>query len=210
MEKKNKYNLSKSEYDLSKDTDEVTIATTQNPKPTPKKPWLPWVLAAVVVCGGMVFLLTRGNGSSGNEVVQANVPVVEDTTTQDNPTTPSQDSTLADADASTEKQPSGKDNASITENTQNMADKPTTQQQNQGTANKPAPKPQSTKPTLKDRPTVSNNVASTTVNGTVEEEAWSTIRGNYGNGAARKEALGSRYVEIQAKVNEFYREGKVH
>lgn len=118
----------------------------------PKKPWWPWALAAVVVCGGLVFLLTRGNGPSGDEVAQTNVPLVEDIATQDNPATTTQDSVMADT----------------------------------------------------------NNVASATVNGTVEEEAWSTIRGNYGNGAARKEALGSRYDEIQAKVNEFYREGKVH
>ena len=109
-------------------------------------------MAAVVVCGGLVFLLTRGNGPSGDEVAQTNVPLVEDIATQDNPATTTQDSVMADT----------------------------------------------------------NNVASATVNGTVEEEAWSTIRGNYGNGAARKEALGSRYDEIQAKVNEFYREGKVH
>lgn len=210
MEKKNKYNLSKSEYDLSKDSDEATPSPTPNPKPTPKKPWWPWALAAVVVCGGLVFLLTRGNGSSGDEVAQTNVPLVEDIATQDNPATTTQDSVMADTERQTEEQPSVQDNDSKAESTQGTTDKPTTQQQNQGSVNKPSPKPQSNKPTVNDKPTVSNNVASATVNGTVEEEAWSTIRGNYGNGAARKEALGSRYDEIQAKVNEFYREGKVH
>ncbi len=179
-------------------------------QPTSKKPWWPWALAAVVVCGGLVFLLTRGNGPSGDEVAQTNVPLVEDIATQDNPATTTQDSVMADTERQTEEQPSVQDNDSKAESTQGTTDKPTTQQQNQGSVNKPSPKPQSNKPTVNDKPTVSNNVASATVNGTVDEEAWSTIRGNYGNGAARKEALGSRYDEIQAKVNEFYREGKVH
>lgn len=174
------------------------------------KPWWPWLLAAVVVCGGLVFLLTCGNGSSGDEVAQAIVPVAKDTTAQDNSVMLMQDSTLADTDASTEEQSSGKDNAFNAENPQIAADEPTTQQQNPGSANKPAPKPQSTKLPVNDNSTASRNYASIAINGTVEEEAWNTIRGNYGNGAARKEALGSRYDEIQAKVNEFYRERKVH
>lgn len=174
------------------------------------KPWWPWLLAAVVVCGGLVFLLTRGNGTSGDEEAQSIVPVAEDTTAQDNYVMLTQDSTLADTYASTEEQLSSKDNASNAENPQGTADEPSINQQNSVTANRLNPEPQSTKPTVNDNSTASNNVASVVVNGTVEEEAWSTIRGNYGNGAARKEALGSRYDEIQAKVNEFYREGKVH
>lgn len=179
-------------------------------QPTSKKPWWPWALAAVVVCGGLVFLLTRGNGSSGDEVAQTDVPLVENIATQDNPATPTQDSVMADTETRREEQPSVQDNNPKAESTQGATDKPTTQQQNQGSVNKPSPKPQSNKPTVTDKPTVSNNVASVAVNGTVEEEAWRTIRGDYGNGVARKEALGTRYEEIQAKVNEFYREGKVH
>lgn len=178
--------------------------------PTTKKPWWPWVLAAVIVGGGLVFLLTRNNDSSGGEVAQANIPVAEDITTQENHAMLTQDSTLADTDAPTAEQSSGKDNASNAENPQGIADDPTIGQQNTSTANKPAPKPQSTKTNVKDKPTYSHNVAPITVNGTVEEEAWNTIRGNYGNGTARKDALGNRYDEIQAMVNEFYREGKVH
>lgn len=174
------------------------------------KPWWPWVLAAVMVCGGLVFLLTRGNSSSGDDVALAIVPVAEDTTAQDNPATPTRDSVMADTETQTEEQPYVQDNNPKAESAQGATDKPTSQQQNQGSVNKPSPKPQSNKPTVTDKPTVSNNVASATINGTVEEEAWRTIRGDYGNGVARKEALGTRYEEIQAKVNEFYREGKVH
>lgn len=39
--------------------------------------------------------------------------------------------------------------------------------------------------------------------------AKKTIRGDYGNGANRKEALGSNYSAVQNQVNEFYRLGQL-
>ena len=47
-------------------------------------------------------------------------------------------------------------------------------------------------------------------NGCVDEIALDVIRGIYGNGQERKQKLGDRYVEIQGKVNEMYRNGLVH
>jgi len=41
--------------------------------------------------------------------------------------------------------------------------------------------------------------------GTVEEKAKMVIRGDFGNGEDRKNALGADYAEIQAMVNELYR-----
>ena len=41
--------------------------------------------------------------------------------------------------------------------------------------------------------------------GTIEEKANKVIAGEFGNGLDRKNALGSEYVIIQAKVNELYR-----
>lgn len=35
--------------------------------------------------------------------------------------------------------------------------------------------------------------------------AWAVIEGEYGNGAARKKALGSRYEKVQARVNDLYK-----
>lgn len=46
--------------------------------------------------------------------------------------------------------------------------------------------------------------------GSVENEARQVIRGVYGNGSVRKQKLGSRYSEIQSKVNDMYRNGLVH
>lgn len=41
--------------------------------------------------------------------------------------------------------------------------------------------------------------------GTIDEKAKQAIRGDFGNGAERKQALGSEYEAIQKKVNEIYR-----
>lgn len=46
--------------------------------------------------------------------------------------------------------------------------------------------------------------------GSIEQEALSVIRGDYGVGAERKELLGKRYAEIQRRVNEMYKKGLVH
>jgi hypothetical protein len=43
--------------------------------------------------------------------------------------------------------------------------------------------------------------------GSLEEKVKQVIRGAFGNGADRKNALGAEYAEIQAKVNEMYRNG---
>lgn len=50
---------------------------------------------------------------------------------------------------------------------------------------------------------------STTIQGTVEELALQVIRGDYGNNPVRRKKLGDRYQEIQDRVNQMYREGKV-
>lgn len=41
-------------------------------------------------------------------------------------------------------------------------------------------------------------------NASLLELATKVIKGEYGNGTARKAALGSRYNEVQAKVNDLY------
>jgi hypothetical protein len=50
---------------------------------------------------------------------------------------------------------------------------------------------------------------STLPQGTIEEKAKQVIRGDFGNGIERKNALGSEYKEIQKKVNEMLRAVKL-
>lgn len=191
--------------------------TNNEATPTPpfsKKPWWPWVLGAVVVCGCLVFLLTRGNNTMGDEMAQSTEQLAETVTSQDNPATTSEPAVF-DTTASTEEQPSAQKETPQAATLQKASEKSAAQQQVQDASSsqqKTAQKPESTSPksSSPNNTVTSRFVSPTTANGTVEEEAWRTIRGNYGNGVARKEALGSRYDEIQTKVNEFYREGKVH
>lgn len=65
---------------------------------------------------------------------------------------------------------------------------------------KPIANPAQTKPVT----------GSSSATGAIEEEAKEVIRGKYGNGDVRKRNLGDRYAEIQAKVNEMYKNGQVH
>lgn len=51
-------------------------------------------------------------------------------------------------------------------------------------------------------PSSSNNSTTTNIEKTVDELAQEVIAGVYGNGDTRKQALGSRYDEVQARVNE--------
>lgn len=48
------------------------------------------------------------------------------------------------------------------------------------------------------------------LSGTLEEKAKRVIRGDFGNGQVRKDRLGADYAEIQGKVNEMYRNGKLN
>lgn len=52
--------------------------------------------------------------------------------------------------------------------------------------------------------------ASAPIGGDVVENAKRVIRGDFGNGQERKDKLGSAYSEIQSKVNELYRSGRLY
>lgn len=55
-----------------------------------------------------------------------------------------------------------------------------------------------------------NQPVSVTITGTLEEKALRVIRGDFGNGIERINALGADYAVIQSKVNEMYRKGLVN
>ena len=190
---------------------EVTTAPSTPTKP--KKPWWPWLLAGALMCGVIIFLMTRSKGDAKDILEQPTEQIVEDVPAQDVPNVAEQESKENGTGESTDEQSATLNETPTPEPSQKASDKNVVPQQNQGsTANKQqaTPKTQAPPTTVQNNAPASRNVTKTEANGTIEEEAWRTIRGNYGNGAARKEALGSRYEEIQAKVNDFYREGKVH
>ena len=71
-----------------------------------------------------------------------------------------------------------------------------------------ASKKQEKKQSLPSTSPVSN--PTTQISGNLEENARQVIRGVFGNGQERKDKLGSAYSEIQGRVNEMYRQGRVH
>ena len=190
---------------------EVTAAPSTLTKP--KKPWWPWLLVGVLLCAVFIFFMTRGKGDAKDILEQPTEQIVEDVPAQDVPNVAEQESKENGTGESTDEQSATLNETPTPEPSQKASDKNTSPQQNQGS---PANKQQATPKTQVPQSTVQNNASASRsmtmseANGTIEEEAWRTIRGNYGNGAARKKALGSRYEEIQAKVNDYYREGKVH
>lgn len=190
---------------------EVTTAPSTPSKP--KIPWWLWLLAGVLVCGVIIFFMTRGKGDAKDILEQPTEQIVEDVPAQDVPDVAEPESKENGTGESADEQSAAQNETPAPEPSQKASDKNTAPQQNQGSPAKKqqaTPKSQVPQLTVQSNAPASRNVTTTEASGTIEEEAWRTIRGNYGNGAARKEALGSRYEEIQAKVNDFYREGKVH
>lgn len=70
------------------------------------------------------------------------------------------------------------------------------------------PANQSTKSSLVSKETSTSKVSSSTspISGDVEQDARRVIRGEFGVGRVRKDALGTHYEEVQTRVNEIYRE----
>lgn len=189
------------------------VAAAPTPPSNPKKPWWPWLLVGVLVCGVIIFFMTCGKGDAKEILEQPTEQIVEDMPSQDVPDVAEPESKENGTRESADEQSTAQNETPAPGPSKKASDKNTSSQQNQGSpANKQqaSPKTQAPQPTVQINSPASHNVTKTEANGTIEEEAWRTIRGNYGNGAARKEALGNRYDEIQAKVNDFYREGKVH
>ena len=83
------------------------------------------------------------------------------------------------------------------------------------TSSNVSPTTDATNPNSTERVTTKTNQNSTTTAapssnsvlpiGSIEEKARQVISGAFGNGADRKQALGEDYAEIQAKVNEIYK-----
>lgn len=179
--------------------------------PTPstsKKPWWPWVLGVVAVCGGLIFFLTRGNNTTGDDMEQSINQVTENVTPKGNSSS-SLESAVSDTAESIEENSSLQEETPKTDKPQKESEKPIAPQKSLD-QQKASQKPETSKTTTQNNSNTPGGISSSMANGTVEEEAWRTIRGNYGNGRVRRETLGNRYDEIQAKVNEFYREGKVY
>lgn len=89
-------------------------------------------------------------------------------------------------------------------------DKPGTNQPQKTTVSQPKATSTAGNQPKKENSNSTVSKPATLANGTLEEKAKQVIRGDFGNGMDRKNALGEDYREIQDKVNELYKNGGIN
>ncbi|MBR1792531.1 MAG: hypothetical protein IJ764_02710 [Bacteroidales bacterium] len=105
----------------------------------------------------------------------------------------------SEASPSAQNSPNAKASTSEPSASKDVSNDPTT------TSNRPSSTDGSNTARESVKPTSS---AATALSSSLDENALRVVRGDFGNGQERKDALGSRYDEIQTRVNEMYREGR--
>lgn len=150
----------------------------EQPRPKRRLTWL-WGVLGVVAVAAVVAVVCLRNDDSRDEAQPVQEPVVEEIVPQKEaaPEAPAVES------------------APVVEPEQEPEQEPTAEPEQKRQEPEQAPvaaRRQESQPT--------------TPQGDTEAMARRTIRGDFGNGDARKQQLGSRYQTIQNRVNEIYRE----
>lgn len=171
----------------------------QAPKSSRPKVWiLVIVIVALIGCGYFLFNNRDAQPTESTELVAATEMSPSDSSEgaqassldADGEATPE----LPDAPQSTEAQQDSEAPASAATAAEPAKEHPVS------TESKPAQDP-STATAAETRASAS---ATVDPNKSIDEVARDVIRGLYGNGTTRKANLGSRYAEIQKRVNEMY------
>lgn len=153
-------------------------------KPDSKKSrtWL-WILLAAFVMVGVVVAIVLSKDSKTDEN-NSNLPTDQVEQTMDTPEeVTAEEETNVSSEAETSEETA----------TESVPDQTVT----------PVQLEQSKPQTPSNTNTSTNRGA---LSSDLEENAKAVIRGDFGNGQERKEALGNSYTEIQNRVNEIYRE----
>jgi len=196
---KTSLNLSKEETDSKKTT---SVKSGANEPGSKKKNPVIFILLAVLIVGsGLFWFLNKGtttpaetsNTSGNNEVSSAPAQIDESTTPNNTANNQGQDnsvnpSTATSSDNSVSSSPESGVSASSNNinNSSNVESSNSTPSKNQSSSSNSAP-------------------SAITVGGSIDEKVNQVLRGDFGNGLERKQALGEEYAIIQAKVNELYR-----
>lgn len=171
-------------------------------EPKSNKKWIWLAIAAIVVIACVIGFKRLNHSSNNNDDTAMAFPLVDSATVektdsvQTKENQPEADNTTASDGVNEEKSVTKESNAipsssnSSAETEYEKAKEPATHSQK----------------TSVQTATTEGSFPS----GSVEDEARQVIRGVYGNGSVRKQKLGSRYAEIQSKVNDMYRNGLVH
>lgn len=164
--------------------------------PTPKT-WL-WILLGIIVVAAIIAAIVFLKPNSDEQGIKNEEPNTEQTESQsldaedgDSEVDNSAEIVSGTSSTSEETVPDNVGNK-VAESTNKTAQ---TRPQQSETAKSISPKSASSSPTK-----------TAGLTGDVERDAMNVIRGDFGNGQARKEALGSAYSEIQNRVNAIYRE----
>lgn len=179
---------------------------THSDSPTPKK-WPKIVIPIIAVATIAVLAVAfwpKEDRSNGEQIVQNTATGVQSTDTQGNTTaTNNADDNSVENENQTAEQAADEVSAPAEDVSETKETVETTTAEPavaQSTADNTTPKPSSHfKPANHTTP---SHHTSGTLTGDVEKDAKAVIRGEFGNGADRRAALGNRYNEIQSKVNE--------
>ena len=192
-------NLSKEET-VSKETTSFKSGANET-SPKKKNPVMFILLAVLLVGGGLFWFINKGtttpekaSNMNGDNTVSASPAQIEETASpdntannqgQDNSVNPS---TAASSDNSVSNSPESNVSASSNNVTKSnsVENSNSTPSKNQSSSSNSAP-------------------SAITPVGSIDEKVNQVLRGDFGNGLERKQALGEEYAVIQAKVNELYK-----
>lgn len=179
--------------------------------PEGKKPnkfiWL--AVIGLVVIGG-IFGLKQLNQENPVELGAEEVVVTEDINTNPDAAEPelvttNEEDTNSTADNTTSEQNDvSAETESVTNSTTSVENNVTSNPKSTEDANVTKDAASNDKSKSNGKPIQSGTVS---VQGSLEEKVKQVIRGDFGNGKDRTQALGAEYAAIQAKVNEMYRNG---
>jgi hypothetical protein len=185
-----KINLSKDQKDVS-DAHKIEQSIKINPEKK-KSPGLIVLVTIAVIIGG-VYYLFNGTSTKTSEAAESSAPSSDSASK----TISANKDALLESNApshvqSEETTPVANENSEInaagSSNSSSVSDSQTQSSTSQTTA-------------LNEN----NSAVASTLTGTTEEKAMQVISGAFGNGYDRRKALGVDYAEIQAKVNEIYK-----
>jgi len=191
---------SKSRFDLSKEP--VNIATDSNNVPSggssqnKKSPVLIFLAVAALI-GGAIFWFNNKSDSESQSIAEANVQNEDNATKSNNSSLNNQSSTPGEVNTQSNNAQSSDANA--------VVDAPNSPPEASGNSTISSSTENNSVASGSGQNAEVNQRAqgnSVLMSGTIEEKALQVIRGDFGIGVERRNALGEEYSSIQAKVNE--------
>lgn len=191
---------SKPRFDLSKEP--VNIATDSNNVPSggssqnKKSPVLVFLAVAALI-GGAIFWFNNKSDSESQSSAEANVQNEDNATKSNNSSLNNQSSTPGEVNTQSNNAQSSDANA--------VVDAPNSPPEASGNSTISSSTENNSVASGSGQNAEVNQRAqgnSVLMSGTIEEKALQVIRGDFGIGVERRNALGEEYSSIQAKVNE--------